>query len=366
MCDNVPLLFTLAREGIMLISRSSILIVTFFMVAGPVLVSGVPAKAQTQQQIDWCQGNIFTPDLRINGCTAAIQSGRLSGKGLISAFNNRCWAYNDKGESDRALADCNEAIRLDPKYAAADNNRGNAYRAKGDLDRAIADYNEAIRLDPKFALAYNNRGNAYWDKGDLDRAIADYNAIRLDSKYALAYNNRGIAYRAKGDLDHAIADYNEAIRIDPHDTLAQQNRELAYQAAGRKTGAAVSSSALAQTSLLSQFVGIWSENANGCRFLQNKQIDRMSTAEASRFGVIEISNKGIVWLYNSGTTECEFQSQSEAKIVERRVRVPAVCNYKGEETKESIFLGNITSSKLELQFEHGFWHGGKKVRVFKC
>ena len=34
-------------------------------------------------------------------------------------------------------------------------------------DRAIADYNEAIRLDPKFAMAFHNRGIAYHDKGDI-------------------------------------------------------------------------------------------------------------------------------------------------------------------------------------------------------
>src|SRR3974377_1141881 len=47
-----------------------------------------PAGAQTQQQIDWRvgKGNTFSPDLRISGCTAAIQSGRWSGKGLVYAI----------------------------------------------------------------------------------------------------------------------------------------------------------------------------------------------------------------------------------------------------------------------------------------
>ena len=37
-------------------------------------------------------------------------------------------------------------------------NRGVAYANKGDYDKAIADCNEAIRLDPKDAVAYCNRG----------------------------------------------------------------------------------------------------------------------------------------------------------------------------------------------------------------
>ena len=44
---------------------------------------------------------------------------------------------------------------------------GNAYLAKGEPDRAIADYNEAIRIDPEYVLAFNNRGNVYRGKGDV-------------------------------------------------------------------------------------------------------------------------------------------------------------------------------------------------------
>jgi tetratricopeptide (TPR) repeat protein len=99
---------------------------------------------------------------------------------------------------------------------AAYNNHGLAYAAKGEYDRAIADYNEAIRLDQKYVFTYNNRGLTYKAKGDLDRAIADYSeAIRLDPKYASAYYDRGNAYGAMGSIDAAVADYDEAVRLDP-------------------------------------------------------------------------------------------------------------------------------------------------------
>ena len=132
------------------------------------------------------------------------------------AYNNRGNAYGDKGDYDRAIADYNEAIRLDPKYASAYYNRGIAYDDKGDHDRAIADYDEAIRLDPKYAVAYNNRGNAYHDKGDYDRAIADYSeAIRLDPKYAHAYFNRGIAHLYADRLPNALADLIQSSELNP-------------------------------------------------------------------------------------------------------------------------------------------------------
>jgi tetratricopeptide (TPR) repeat protein len=129
-------------------------------------------------------------DEAISACTRVITSRRGN---LSQAYYNRAIEYRNKGEIDRAIADYDEAIRLDPKDANAYTNRGRAYFAKGNNDRAIAEYDEAIRLDPKNKIAYNNRGSAYEAKGDNDRAIADYNvAIRLDPKYAFAYTTGAI------------------------------------------------------------------------------------------------------------------------------------------------------------------------------
>ncbi len=91
------------------------------------------ANAQTQQQVNWCEGKDgTTPDLQINSCTSVIQSGRYSGPSLAIAFSNRGNAYFNKGEYDRAIAECDQAIRLDPNVAVAFGNRGAAYSAKKD------------------------------------------------------------------------------------------------------------------------------------------------------------------------------------------------------------------------------------------
>ena len=176
------------------------------------------APAGAQSAIQACNGDHHaTPELAIEGCTVLIRSGKFSGRNLAVAYTNRGSAYDDLHDEDRAIADQNEAIRIDPKLDLAFNNRANAYGRKGEIDRALADYDEAIRLNPKFVRAINNRGTTYRDdKHDYDRAIADYDvAIRLSPKFADAYNNRGIAYAAKGDHAHAVADYTSAIRFDP-------------------------------------------------------------------------------------------------------------------------------------------------------
>ena len=108
-----------------------------------------PAAAQTQEQVDWCNGKgSVAADAVIGGCSAVIQSGAQSPKDLSTAFNNRGNAYYDKKDYDHAIADYSEAIRLDPKFALAFFNRSCVFRDKGDSDRSIDDYIQAIRLDP--------------------------------------------------------------------------------------------------------------------------------------------------------------------------------------------------------------------------
>ena len=71
-----------------------------------------------------------------------------------------------KGSGDEKIAACTRSINSGfwkgPNLAWAYTNRGIAYRAKGQPDRAIADYDQAIRLNPNFAMAFYNRGIAYY------------------------------------------------------------------------------------------------------------------------------------------------------------------------------------------------------------
>ena len=153
------------------------------------------------------------------------------------AFYNRANAYAELGQYDRAIADFDKAIRLNPKSAAAIEKRAAVIAIKsgrgGEQTGAIADVDEATRLNAKDAGTLADRANAYYTKGDYDRAIADYDAlIRLNPRDADALRNRGDAYRNKGNYDRAIADFDEVIRLNPKDAYAFNNRGIAYTKTG--------------------------------------------------------------------------------------------------------------------------------------
>jgi len=127
------------------------------------------AAAQTlDQQWAWCRDDFS--DRLIRACTAVIRSGRQNPEELARAFFNRGRAFSDKGQYDRAIADLDQAIRLDPAYPDAFNNRGVAYSGKGQFERAAADFDQAIRLDPNYAIAIFNRGLAAQNLGHPDEA----------------------------------------------------------------------------------------------------------------------------------------------------------------------------------------------------
>jgi tetratricopeptide (TPR) repeat protein len=122
------------------------------------------------------------------------------------------------------LADYNESIKLS-KGSTAFVCRGLTWQAKGDYERAIADLDEAIRLDPKNVAAFQKRGLLWWTRTEYDKALEDFDAcVKLQKESGSAFMNRGCAWFSKGKQEMAMADFNEAIRLDPKLVDAFGNR----------------------------------------------------------------------------------------------------------------------------------------------
>jgi tetratricopeptide (TPR) repeat protein len=203
------------------------------------------AIADFDRAIEINSGRIASRGKSSRAQNFAADVGPIGGNGILVvdlfnalAYYDRGAAWYSKGDLERAIADFDKAIRIDPRYTDAYIRRGRAWHARGDLDRAIADCDRAIRIDPRSALAYNNRGIAREDKGDVPGAIADFDtAIQLDNGLYEAYINRSTARCVIGDIKGAITDLDVAIAIDPRNAAAYNNRASARRTAGDLAGA---------------------------------------------------------------------------------------------------------------------------------
>lgn len=111
------------------------------------------------------------------------------------AFNARCWLRALGGlDLDKALADCDAALRLAPDSPDIIDSRGLVRLRMGDLDAAIADYSAALRANPAMAATLYARGVAEMRKGLKAAGEADQQAaLRLDPKVADWAKERNIA-----------------------------------------------------------------------------------------------------------------------------------------------------------------------------
>lgn len=181
----------------------------------------------------------------IDDCTPLIRSGKYAGKDLARLFGARCSAYLYK-DQDRAIADCDDAIRLDPRFFAAFDSRGLAYLEKGDYDHAIADISEAIKFAEELGHSDWNvfqligRARAYRAKGDYDHAIADLereiSLVDTVDQSAVLLGLRGEVYSMKGDNNRAIASYDASLQAKPNVARPLYGRGLAKLKKGDVAG----------------------------------------------------------------------------------------------------------------------------------
>ncbi len=134
----------------------------------------------------------------------------------LDAYHNRARVWDLIGEYGKAIADYNTAIEGSSDDAEYFNGRGVTWDNMGEFDKAIADYTRAIELDPEHLDANNNLGQAWQNKGNYEKALQYYaKTIELNPAYDLAYINRGTAYLAMGYPEKAMENYNKAIEVNP-------------------------------------------------------------------------------------------------------------------------------------------------------
>jgi tetratricopeptide (TPR) repeat protein len=146
--------------------------------------------------------------------------------------NERGLELFSSGKQGDAIKEYQDAIRFDPKLAAAHNNLGSAYFAAGRFEEAAAAFRRAGELDSNYGQAFFNLALAQIKLGHEKEANETLNnAVR-------AYNAAGVAHLKAGRLNEAEEAFRGMLQIDPEYAPALMRVGLVCNAAGRYEEAA--------------------------------------------------------------------------------------------------------------------------------
>jgi tetratricopeptide (TPR) repeat protein len=183
--------------------------------------------------------------------------------------NNLAIVYQQQGKHAEAVAECREAIRLDPGYSPPRIVLGGSLLALGRVAEATAELERAVKLLPKERGAREQLARAYARGGNPAAAIEEYRALRalapddpeyayqlgraylrlsewamqrlrdIDPGSARIYQALGHNYRVQGRADLAVRAFERAAQADArlpeiHLALAQIHLEQKNYAEARK------------------------------------------------------------------------------------------------------------------------------------
>lgn len=167
---------------------------------------------------------------------AAVPAG-ASVSVLGGSYARECFGAAERNMNARqALPICDRALESETlsarDRAATYVNRGIIRMRTRDLDGAIADYDEALRVQPGLAEAYVNKGVALLNRGSEDAAIKALDrALALGpARPEIAFYTRGLAHEIAGRLQQAYEDYRTAADLKPDwPTPAQELKRFSVE-----------------------------------------------------------------------------------------------------------------------------------------
>ena len=151
----------------------------------------------------------------------------------VQALMARASIYDDVDDHERAIADCNAALVLDPKSPDVYYLRAVIYQGAENWRAAKVDVDAAIAIEPE-ADYYEVRGLCSYNLGDYAAARADFAiAIRdnenIDTSF---FVYRGMAAILTNEPAAAIDDFTNALEREPDNVKALGQRAKAYEACG--------------------------------------------------------------------------------------------------------------------------------------
>jgi tetratricopeptide (TPR) repeat protein len=122
--------------------------------------------------------------------------------------------YKLINEPMKAIADFDKCIQIDESYSDAIADRGLAYYEMGQTEKALIDLKEAIRINPLDSLSHQSVLRIYLLQKSYTLAIEEYDkAIESNPDLHYNYANRARIFTKIGKYKIAISDFRSAIKL---------------------------------------------------------------------------------------------------------------------------------------------------------
>ena len=144
-----------------------------------------------------------------------------STEGAVSVSVQRAYdaALDDlnAGRREQAQRGLQELTQSEPQLGGPHANLGMIYRQAGKLPEAVAELEQAVRLNAQQPVYWNQLGITYRQTGDFAKAKEAYEkAIALDPSYAMPYLNLGILFDLYfWDSKRALELYDQFLKLSP-------------------------------------------------------------------------------------------------------------------------------------------------------
>ncbi len=150
------------------------------------------------------------------------------------------FAYGERGEDDRALAEFQRVLVKSPAIGEVHRAIGILYLNRNDPAEAARWFRDELRLNPRDAASHYYLGEIARKDGQLAEAAAEYKkAIGCDPLDADGHLGMGMFLEAEHRRTEALAEFREAVRLRADSIQAHYELALCLQRDGRTKEAAV-------------------------------------------------------------------------------------------------------------------------------
>jgi len=159
-----------------------------------VLDKALPPQAQTRLDLARLYGRLGEEDRSIAQIDLWIAAHPRDG-GLSYAYNMRCWRRMVQGTAlDKALADCNESLSLDPSISEHIDSRAWVWLRMGQWQKALAEFDRGLALRKDEASSLYGRGIVRRHLGERAAGEADLaEARKIDPALEAHMAHEGLA-----------------------------------------------------------------------------------------------------------------------------------------------------------------------------